>query len=199
MRMIFVTICLTVGGCNGAPLFTSEAGDGGHVADGDRGSDGGVVGSTPAAGAYRVTVTPTSDTCSPVAQPIAPSIAFVLAGLVANSVTVDWPGTTFAAGSAVTVAGFTLAPDSGDAELTINGATLDAMFVLRSRDATGFTVTQSQAWTHVADATAPSPSLPSSDCDAAATLRYDLLLACAAPCVLTATKDPDSLACTCPQ
>lgn len=193
MRMIFVTICLALAGCNGAPLFTTEAGDGGHDVD------GGVDGSTPPAGAYRVTVKPTSDTCSPQVQLIAPSIAFVHAGLVANSVTVDWPGTTFVASSPVTIAGFTLAPDSGDVDLTINGATLDAMFLLQSRDASGFTVTQSQAWTHVADAAGPSPSLPSSDCDAKATLRYDLQLACAAPCVLSAAKDPDSLTCACAQ
>ena len=196
MRMILVTICIAFGGCNGAPLFTTEAGDGGAV---DGGSDGGVVSGVPPAGAYRVTVTPTSDTCSPQAQPIAPTIAFVEAGPVANSVVVDWPGTTFVPSNAVVVAGFTLAPDSGDSELTVNGATLDATFLMQSRDATGFTVTQSQAWTHVVDATGPSPSLPSSDCTYAATLRYDLVLACAAPCVLSATKDPDNLACTCAQ
>ena len=202
MRMILVTICFALAGCNGAPLFTMQAGDGGgSVAQVDGGSDGGVVSGAPPTGAYRVTVTPTVDDCTPQVQPPRdPTIVFVHASLTgADSFTADWPGSSFVPGQTLIVSGFTLAPDAVEMDESINGATLASTFFLQSRDSLGFSVTQSQAWTQVADASAPSPWLPSSDCNYRATLRYDLVLPCPAPCVLSATQDPESQSCTCAQ
>jgi hypothetical protein len=169
MKVSAITLCscLLLSACEGAPL--GEDPDGG----------------TPPNGVYQLTATPIADDCTPrVATPPAQQVFLGVHSPAALSVAVPNPA------FGQPVQSWSVEPLQDGrfaADVTVCGAVHSRLLELQHLSASHLTVRQTETFSGIAhvDPTCSSTApLPQRDCTSSAELRYDLVLACAPPCVV---------------